>query len=59
MVAPELDEEEDEDACDCANGGYVEEVLDVAVPCRFEIVVSGGRRWEGEGVIGGDGGGEW
>lgn len=51
MVAAELDEDEDENACDGADDGYVEEVLYVSIPRRFEIFIAGGRRWKGLSVI--------
>lgn len=50
MVAPELKGKEDEDAEEGTNSRYVQEVLDVAVPCGREFVISataGGRRKDG------------
>lgn len=54
VIAAELDEEEDEEAGHGADGGDVEEVLDVAVPCSVEIIVAGaggGGRGRRECVI--------
>lgn len=51
MVATELDEDEDEDAGDGADDRYVQEILYVSIPCRFENFIVGGRRWKGLSVI--------
>lgn len=52
MVAPQLKGEEYEDAEEGTDSRYVEKVLDVSVPCGFEVVISaaaGGRRRCGYG----------
>ncbi|KAM1758028.1 hypothetical protein ACFX11_007202 [Malus domestica] len=57
MVASELDQGEEEDAKEGANGRDVEKQLDVAVPGLVGIgTVDGGRRKRESVIHGGDGG---